>query len=88
MNTYGNEAKWNQNQIAQKDSQIKVMKDKIKQKDDLVIKLNKKIDLLNKQIAKEKEKMSNNEDNKQKEELIQVQAKPFLFGPDTDYTEE
>ena len=38
-----------------KEEYIKELKDKIKQKDDLVIKLNKKIDLLNKQIAKEKE---------------------------------
>ena len=83
MNSYGNEVKWNQNQISQKDSQIKVMKDKIKQKDDLIVKLNKKIETLNKQIQKEKEKPPV-EDNKPVEELVQVKAKPFLFGPENE----
>ena len=59
------------------------MKDKIKQKDDLIVKLNKKIETLNKQIQKEKEKPPV-EDNKPVEELVQVKAKPFLFGPENE----
>ena len=34
MNNYGTEMKWNQNQINQKDSQIKIIKDKMKKKDE------------------------------------------------------
>lgn len=85
MNTYGNEVKWNQNQISQKDSQIKIIKDKLKQKDDLIAKLNKKIETLNKKLQ---EKQKDVENTKEKDNLVEVQAKPFLFGPEKGEEDE
>ena len=96
MNNYGTEMKWNQNQINQKDSQIKIIKDKMKKKDEEIVALNKKVEMLKKQLLKEKEKNNNQVVTvaQNKEELIPVQAKPFLFGPeqeeenDDDYYDE
>lgn len=88
------EAKWNKSKMNQKDSNIKMMKDKLAQKDEEIQKLNKKIENLNKKLKNKKngtnetkevndanEVVHQNPDNS-KEVLIPVKAKPQLFGPD------
>lgn len=90
------EAKWNKSKMNQKDSNIKMMKDKLAQKDEEIQKLNKKIENLNKKLKIKKngineikevtdinEVVHQNPDNS-KEVLIQVKAKPQLFGPDSN----
>ena len=80
------EVKWNQNKINQKDLNIKIMKDKLIQKDEEIKKLNKKIEFLNKKL---KIKCKNDNEIKieekkieEKEKLIPVSPNPKLFGPD------
>ena len=78
----------------QKDSNIKMMKDKLAQKDEEIQKLNKKIENLNKKLKNKtnvineikelndiNEVIHQNPDSS-KEVLIPVKAKPQLFGPD------
>lgn len=85
MSSYGNEVKWNQDKITQKDQQIKILKDKLKQKDDEI----EKINIKNKQLSDRITAMNKEKENKvnedQREELIEVKAKPFLFGPEREW---
>ena len=83
--------KWNKSKISQKESNIKLMKDKLAQKDEEILKLNKKIDFLNKKL-KNKKIINNNSQNEindniqnsnnSKEILVPIKAKPQLFGPE------
>ena len=83
--------KWNKSKINQKDSNIKLMKDKLAQKDEEIQKLNKKIEFLNKKLKNKKnsntslneinnDNLQNQNENNPKEILIPVKAKPQLFG--------
>ena len=83
--------KWNKNKISQKESNIKLIKDKLAQKDEEILKLNRKIEFLNKKL-KNKKNINNNSQNEindniensnnSKEILIPIKAKPQLFGPE------
>ena len=86
MDNHLEQNKWNKVKINQKDSNIKVMKDKLTQKDEEIAKLNKKTENLNKKL-KNSNKINENEDTKNKNEneiLVPVKAKPQLFGPETN----
>ena len=83
--------KWNKSKITQKESNIKLMKDKLIQKEEEIQKLNKKIDILNKKLKSKKINNNSineiNNDNMEnsdgsKEILIPIKAKPQLFGPE------
>ena len=98
IDSFGKEVKWNQNQIAQKENTVKLMKDKLKKKDEEILSLQKKIEELSKKNNKPKNQISENKNNninqnynyddyddeevEQKEILIPVKAKPNLFGPE------
>jgi chromosome segregation ATPase len=68
----GNEVKWNQDLVQQKDSQIKVLKENMKKKDLEIVNLTKSI---------EKEKLK--AQGKYVEEVVEEKRKPVLFGPET-----
>lgn len=77
MGNYTNEVKWNQDLVAQRDNQIKVLKEKLKKHEE---------DLKRLRIENEKLGKRNNKENSgsvmNTEELVQLKAKPFLFGPE------
>jgi chromosome segregation ATPase len=76
---YNSEVKWSQDLVAQRDTQIKVLKDKIKKYEDEIDKLNK----LNEKLKSKKNSTTNYTNYDNQEELQQVKSKPFLFGPET-----
>ena len=93
IDNHSEQNKWNKVKINQKDSNIKVMKDKLTQKDEEIAKLNKKIENLNKKLKNNKSNnnLSNENDNMKNEKnsnaneiLVPVKAKPQLFGPETN----
>jgi hypothetical protein len=79
-----NETKWNNDLVLQRDNQIKVLKDKLKMNEEEIQKLNKTVESLKK---KKDDLLNTNNynfsDNKDNIEMLQVKAKPFLFGPET-----
>lgn len=80
IGSYGNDVKWNQDLVAQRDSQIKVFKDKIKKLEEENKKLINKVEVIKKRrMSKDVQGMNNDE-----EVVHQVKAKPFLFGPEKD----
>ena len=93
IDNHSEQNKWNKVKINQKDSNIKVMKDKLTQKDEEIAKLNKKIENLNKKLkinksnnnlSNENDNMKNEKDSNTNEILVPVKAKPQLFGPETN----
>ena len=72
------EVKWNKSIVNQKDSNIKIMKEKLKQKDEEIKKLNDEINSLNKKLNKKKDeikKENKNEIKNEKNNLMNNQQK-------------
>jgi len=79
LDEYGNEVKWNQDVVGQKDSQLKVLKEKIKKLEEENKRLTKNYENL-----KNKKKIINEKEQEYENEIVELKAKPFLFGPETD----
>lgn len=82
---YNNEVKWSQDLVAQRDNQIKVFKEKIKKLEEEVDKLTKQ----NQNLRAKKTPNNTGIGNTYEEEVVQqVKAKPFLFGPETNFVDK
>jgi chromosome segregation ATPase len=76
MGQYNNDVKWNQELVLQRDNQIKVFKEKIRKLEEEV----KKKD----QIKNKNKKEIYTQDEIPEDDVSQVKARPFLFGPEKD----
>jgi chromosome segregation ATPase len=83
MSSYSNDARWNQDLVAQKDQQIKILKEKLKKLEEENKNLSLKIEKMKikKPVSSTSTKCINT-----LEEIIPVKAKPYLFGPETPDT--